>query len=138
MSEEASDFELQLARKTRRRNLILLTVILTVVIVLVGFFAYYWITYSPPPEEFTVTIVPNPTVSLTTSQSQQFNSTVTGGNPPYTYQWVLNNVAVSVNGTSPSWTFKPHPAGTYSVYLNVTDLVGFVAQSNIVTVTVHT
>ena len=132
---ELSELEQQLARKARRRALILLAVIVIIVIVLVGAFAYYWFT-SSSPSEFSVRIEPEGPLSLTTSQSQQFNSTVIGGISAYTYQWVLNNLNVT-GATSSSWTFPAHPVGTYRVYLNVTDSVGFVVQSNTVTITVH-
>jgi hypothetical protein len=64
-------------------------------------------------------------------QSQTFSSSVSGGIPPYAYQWYLNNAAVS-GATDVSWTFAPAQAGFYNVYLNVTDSLNSKAQSNIV------
>ena len=68
-------------------------------------------------------------------QSQLFNSSVTGGSSPYTYQWYLNDASIS-NATSSAWTFTPSSSGTYTVYVNVTDSIGTSFKSNIATVTV--
>jgi hypothetical protein len=63
--------------------------------------------------------------------------------PVFTYQWYLDDVAVS-GGTAPPgslaqpWTFTPSKVGSYSIYLKVTDSInGATAQSNIVKVTVN-
>jgi hypothetical protein len=133
---ETSDYAQELARKTRRRNMILLAAVVIIVIVIIGFFAYYWIT-TPPPPEFTANIEPVGPISLSTSQSQLFNSSVTGGVAPYEYQWVLNNLNLTGQKAA-TYTFPTHSAGTYVVYLNVTDQTGLVAESNNVTITVHT
>jgi outer membrane protein assembly factor BamB/PKD repeat protein len=69
-------------------------------------------------------------------QSTLFTSSVTGGTSPFAYQWYLNGAAVS-GATVSSWTFTPNSTGAYTVYLNVTDNVGFIAKSNIATVTVN-
>ncbi|MGQ9460466.1 MAG: PKD domain-containing protein, partial [Candidatus Bathyarchaeaceae archaeon] len=69
-------------------------------------------------------------------QSKPFTSTVSGGTPPYSYQWYLNDTAVSGANAS-SWTFAPTSAGFYTVYLNVTDGTGATAKSNIAIVTVN-
>jgi parallel beta-helix repeat protein len=74
--------------------------------------------------------------TLDVGQSQLFTSTVSGGTSPYTYQWYLNNVAVS-GGTSSTWTFTPASSGSYTIYVNVTDSVGFRAKSKIASVTVN-
>jgi hypothetical protein len=73
-------------------------------------------------------------VTLDVGTSLPFNSLVSGGTSPFTYQWYLNGSAVS-GATSPFWIFTPSSAGSYNVYLNVTDNAGFTAQSNIATVT---
>jgi hypothetical protein len=77
-----------------------------------------------------VTITPTQ-VKMYVGQSQTFSSSVTGGIPPYTYQWYLNDTAVS-GATSSNWTFTPRSAGHYKVYLNVTDGLNFRVQSNVV------
>jgi peptidoglycan/xylan/chitin deacetylase (PgdA/CDA1 family) len=83
---------------------------------------------SPPPS---VTISPT-SVRMYLGQSQTFSSSVTDGNPPFSYQWCLNDTAVS-GATGSTWTFTPATTGHYKVYLNVTDGLNFKAQSNIVT-----
>jgi hypothetical protein len=79
-------------------------------------------------------IISPSTVTLDVGQSQTFTSTVSGGTSPFSYQWYLNGVA---NGTGSSWTFKPSSAGSYSVYVDMTDNVGVKAKSNIATITVN-
>jgi hypothetical protein len=91
-----------------------------------------------------VTVNPFPTVSISPtsyvmdlSQSVTFASVVSGGTTPYTaYQWYLNSAPVP-GATSPAWTFTPTSAGSYQVYLNVTDSAGATAKSNVATVTVN-
>jgi len=80
-----------------------------------------------------VTISPT-SISLNVSQSQLFTPTVSGGTSPDTYQWYLNNAPVS-GATGSTWTFTPTSAGSYTVYVNVTDSVGAQATSNTAAVT---
>jgi YVTN family beta-propeller protein len=89
----------------------------------------------------TVMVNVAPTVSITPAsstmdvgQSHVFTSSVTGGTSPYSYKWYLNAVA---NGTSSSWTFTPSSAGSYGVYVNVTDSGGVRSKSNVASVTVN-
>ena len=70
-------------------------------------------------------------VRMYLGQSQTFSSSVSGGTPPYTYQWYRNGTAVS-GATSPTWTFTPTQTGHYNVYLRVTDSLNNIAQSNTV------
>ncbi len=65
-------------------------------------------------------------------QSQTFSASVTGGTPPYSYQWVLNGTAVP-SATNPTWTLTPKTNGNYNIYLNVTDSQNNKAQSNTIT-----
>jgi hypothetical protein len=90
-----------------------------------------------------VTVNPTVTVSIAPAswimdvgQAKLFNSSISGGTSPYVYQWYLNDVAVS-GATSATWTFTPISFGSYGVYVNVTDNVGFRAISNIASVTVN-
>jgi hypothetical protein len=62
-------------------------------------------------------------------QSQTFTSAISGGTSPYSYQWYLNGAPVS-GATGASWTFTPASAGSYTVYVKVTDSVGVQAVSN--------
>jgi hypothetical protein len=68
--------------------------------------------------------------------SQLFTSSVTGGAAPYSYQWYLANVPVS-DATNTTWTFTPTSAGSYTVYVEVTDSVEAQATSNTANVTVN-
>jgi PKD repeat protein len=80
-----------------------------------------------PPPPLTVTISPM-SASILVGQSVTFTSTVSGGYPPYTYQWFLNGNPVS-GATSNTWTFMPTTSGIFYVYLKVTDARGNTAQS---------
>jgi parallel beta-helix repeat protein len=89
----------------------------------------------------TINQPPNAAISPTlvvidAGQSQTFNSTVSGGTPPYSYQWFLNGTAVS-GATSTTGKFTPASAGSYTVYLNVTDSANATAISNNAIVTVN-
>ncbi|MEM3578481.1 MAG: PKD domain-containing protein [Candidatus Bathyarchaeia archaeon] len=92
--------------------------------------AFFKTTPAPP----TVSISPM-TASILVGQQVTFTSTVSGGTPPYTYQWYLNGAPVS-GATSPTWTFMPTTAGIYYVQLKVTDANNNVAESNIARITV--
>ena len=98
-----------------------------------------WITDSRDSFRFSPNLTSIPTVNITPTnvrmglgKSQNFNASVSGGKLPYSYQWYLNDTAVS-GATSSNWTFTPMSAGSYRVYLNVTDALNFEVQSNIVT-----
>jgi predicted transcriptional regulator len=69
-------------------------------------------------------------------RSQLFASTISGGTPPFAYQWYSNGAAVS-GATSSMWTFTPISSGSYSIYVNVTDNVGVKAESNIAPITIN-
>jgi len=73
--------------------------------------------------------------SILVGQSVTFTSTVSGGYPPYTYQWYLNGNPVS-GATSDTWTFTPTESGIFYVYLKVTDAKGNTAQSETARITV--
>jgi hypothetical protein len=90
----------------------------------------------------TVNSAPSVTISPTSSsldvgQSQTFNSTVSGGTSPYSYQWYLNGSAVA-GASGSSWTCTFNSPGFYTVNVVVIDTVGVSATSSLVTVTVKT
>ena len=89
------------------------------------------VTVNPP---LAVSISPV-TVVVDVGRSVMFRSTVSGGTPPYAYQWYLNDVAV-LDAMSSDWTFTPTSTGFYTVYVNVVDYVGATAKSNVASVTV--
>jgi hypothetical protein len=89
-------------------------------------------TVIPPPLSASLSPL---SASLLVGQSVMFSSIVSGGYPPYGYQWYLNGSLVS-EATSSIWNFTPLTAGTYKVYLNVTDNSGNVAISDNATITV--
>jgi len=89
---------------------------------------------TPPP--LTVSITPM-TALIFAGQQITVTSTVSGGFPPYTYQWYLNGNPVS-GATSDTWTFKPATSGIYYVQLQVTDAQGNMAQSEAARIVVQT
>ena len=86
--------------------------------------------YSPP---LSVSISPH-SKSIVVGDSVTFTRTITGGTSPYSYQWYLDDNPVS-GATSSTWTFTPTSAGTYHVYLKVTDANSNTAQSETAKVT---
>lgn len=66
--------------------------------------------------------------SILVGQSVTFTSTVSGGQPPYNYQWYLDGSPVS-GAISSTWVFTPIANGIYYVYLRVTDSEGNIGQS---------
>jgi hypothetical protein len=82
-----------------------------------------------------VTIAPTQ-VKMYVGQSQTFSSSVSGGTPPYSYQWYLNDTAIP-GASGSTWTFTPRSAGNYAICLNVTDDFSFRVKSNVVDVSVY-
>jgi hypothetical protein len=58
--------------------------------------------------------------TINIGDSITFTSTVSGGTPPYNYQWYLNGNPFS-GATSSSWTFSPTASGIFYACLKVTD-----------------
>ncbi len=85
--------------------------------------------------DLSVTISPS-SATLDVGQSRLFTSSVSGGTPPCSYQWYLNDAPV-LGATSATWTFTPASAGSYRVYVNVTDSAGIRAKYNTASVTVN-
>jgi hypothetical protein len=92
--------------------------------------------YTPIAPPSSVSISPL-SATIYVGQSVPFTSTVTGGTPPYSYQWYMNDNPVS-GATSSSWMFTPTTTGVYYVYLKVTDANGIIAQSETARIVVTT
>ena len=74
-------------------------------------------------------VIISPTSASTiVGQPITFTSNVSGGYPPYSYQWFLNGNPV-YGATSNTWTFTPTTSGIFYVHLKVTDTQGYMAQS---------
>ncbi len=104
--------------------------------------SYYGSVSGTDSSTITITVNPDPSVTITSSrnpadvgQSVTFSSSVSGGTPGYSYQWYLNGNAVS-GATSSSWTTSFGTSGTESVYLHLTDSVGYSVNSNTISETV--
>jgi len=95
---------------------------------------YYCYTVSAPVPPLSASINPL-SASILAGESVTFTSTVSGGYPPYSYQWYLNGNPVS-GATSNTWTFTPTTSGIYYVYLKITDDTGNTTQSETARVTV--
>jgi hypothetical protein len=85
----------------------------------------------PPPLSASISPL---SASILVGQSVTFTSTVSGGYPPYSFQWYLNGNPVS-GATSASWTFTPTASGIYYVHLKVTDAKANTAQSDTARIT---
>jgi hypothetical protein len=76
-------------------------------------------------------------VNLTVGNTQQFNSTVSGGLAPYTYQWYYTNNTAITGATTSTLTYKANLTGTYNIYLNVTDKLSNKVKSNTATLNIY-
>ena len=84
---------------------------------------------SPPATPPSVEIAPA-SASKYVGQSQAFTSSISEGNPPFSYQWYLNGTEVAGANAS-TWVLTPRTAGQYIIYLNVTDGLNFEVKSNV-------
>jgi hypothetical protein len=71
--------------------------------------------------------------TVSTGQSATFSVTVSGGTPPYTYQWYEGTTLV---GTSAQLIITKNTAGSYTYYCKVADSGGQTANSNTASLTV--
>ncbi|MBX8640937.1 MAG: PKD domain-containing protein, partial [Thermoplasmata archaeon] len=94
----------------------------------------------------TLTVNSDPTISASANvqtidagQSVSFSSSPSGGTTPYSYTWYeeISGGSYSSFSTSqnPSYTFSS--AGTYYVYVHLTDNAGYGVNSNTITITVN-
>jgi uncharacterized membrane protein YdcZ (DUF606 family) len=82
----------------------------------------------------TVSISPTQPLILV-NQAIEFTSTMSGGFPPYYYQWYLDDRPVS-GAKSDKWTFTSAIVGNYYIFLKVTDTQNRTNQSTTIRVTV--
>jgi len=87
--------------------------------------------YVPPLE---VTVTPE-SATLQVGEEQTFTATVTGGEPPYSIDWI-DNATGNIIGSGETFTFTATEEGNYEIYARATDSVGNVANSAIVPITV--
>jgi hypothetical protein len=87
--------------------------------------------YVPPP--LLVSISPL-SAAINVGQTIQFNSTVSGGVAPYSFQWFLNGTFVP-GATSNVWDYTPAAVESDTVFLSVTDSNGTDVNSAISTLT---
>jgi nitrous oxidase accessory protein NosD len=57
-------------------------------------------------------------VTVKSEDSVTFNSSLSGGKPPYDYQWCVNG-SIIWGATAPTWTFTPGKLGIYNITLMV-------------------
>jgi hypothetical protein len=73
--------------------------------------------------------------SINVGNSLTFTALVTGGVPPYGYQWYLNGDPVQ-DAKSNSWILAPASSGIYYAYFKITDNLGNTTQSETACITV--
>jgi len=84
------------------------------------------VTITLPP--LSVSISPT-SATVNIGGSVTFTSTVSGGVPPYSYQWYFDDSPVP-GATSSSWTYTPPSASIHYVHVEVTDSEGNSFQSD--------
>ena len=70
-------------------------------------------------------------------QVQVFTATTSGGSGSLSYQWYYTNGTSIAGAATSNLTYKANSTGTYNIYLNVTDNLGFKTQSNTATINVY-
>jgi len=100
-------------------------------------------TFSSYSNEVTVTTtsplsvtISSSTATINTGGTVTFSASANGGTAPYSYQWYVNGDPVN-GATSSTFTFSPSTAGTYTIYVIVTDSSGATRTSNTITVVVN-
>jgi hypothetical protein len=79
--------------------------------------------------------ISSPSTTIYVGQTINLTSTVSGGTPPYTRQWLMNDSLI-INATSANYAFSPGSSGSYLFSLNATDSHGSTTLSNTISMTV--
>jgi hypothetical protein len=87
------------------------------------------------PHPLTATIYPS-SADIYVGQTVTFQSAVSWGPPPYSYQWYCNNTAIP-DATSDLLDFVANSSGYHAIHLHVTDSDGTTSDSNEAHVTVR-
>ncbi len=96
----------------------------------VSIYAIYDTTGTPPQ----ITLSPQ-SATLLSGETQEFTSTVTGGQPPYTIDW-YDSLTGNLLGSGESYLFTAFESGNYGIYAIVVDAEGLTGQSDVVPITV--
>jgi hypothetical protein len=99
-------------------------------------FSHMTITMVYSADELSATVSPSNATTIDANQQLQFTVSVSGGAPPYSYQWYSNDNQIA-NATSSSFTFAPNYPGTYDISVIVTDSLDIQASPNATSVTVN-
>jgi hypothetical protein len=73
--------------------------------------------------------------SLNVGQLATLSTAASGGTPPYSYQWYLNDKPIS-GATTTTYVFNPSSAETYNIYVAIRDSANTTVNSNTITETV--
>lgn len=85
-------------------------------------------------EPLTIEIDPL-TATLQVGQTQTFNAFISGGESPYTVEWI-DNASQIIIGTGETYVFTAEQEGNYEIYARATDNLGTIVNSEVATITV--
>jgi hypothetical protein len=127
-----------LGRESMGRRIIVLGLMLAIMFVL--HVSASWGVLAVPNESFedgalSISISP-PSALIDLGGFVTFNSTVSGGTAPHSYQWYVCDGSPVSGATSSCWTFIPITNGIYDAYLEVTDSSSSMIQSETARITV--
>ena len=90
-----------------------------------------WMVNHLPPQ--LTTSVTQSSTSVAVGNIVSFYVSVSGGTPPYSYQWIQGTNAV---GNNAQLSFYPNTAGTYTYTCKITDADGTTTTTNTLTLSV--
>lgn len=93
-------------------------------------------TAIPPPIEYPLQITVTPErVAIYIGQTAHLTASPYGGTPPYTIEWI-ETMTNTVVGTGEIYDFVATEIGDYELFARVTDAIGAIVESTLVTVRV--